>query len=184
MRKVLIALAATGSALAVASPAAAQYFPAPAQGYGHAGGYQFGYNNYGQVRALQARIDRVQRNIERLDRRDAIRERTARRLRQEARDVERRLRHSTRFGLSPYEVNDVERRVFQIERRVRLALGRGWRNDYGINGYNGYDNNTYNPYYADRDRDGRHDRWEDDQGRDRDDGRWGRDDDRRDRDDD
>jgi hypothetical protein len=183
----MIALAAAGSALAVATPAAAQYFPAPlpaqyAQGNAQRG-YNFGYNNYGHVRALQARIDRVQRNIERLDRRDAIRERTAQRLRQEARDVERSLRRSSRTGLSPYEVNDVERRVFQIERRVRLALGRGWRNDYGINGYNGYDNNTYNPYYADRDRDGRHDRWEDDQGRDRDDGRWGRDD-RRDRDDD
>jgi hypothetical protein len=174
----------------VAAPASAQYFPAPpppppyAQGYGHGGGYNFGYNNYGHVRALQARIDRVQRNIDRLDRRDVIRERTARRLREEARAVERRLRYSTRFGLSPYEVNEVERQVFHIERRVRMAHGRGWRRDYGMGGYNGYDQNSYNPYYADRDRDGRHDRWEDDQGRDRDEGRWGRYDDRRDRDDD
>jgi hypothetical protein len=172
MRKTLITLAAAASALAVATPAAAQYYPAP-PAYGQGGGFNFGYNNYGHVRALQARIDRVQRNIERLDRRDAIRERTAQRLRYEARSVEQRLRHSTRYGLSPYEVNDVERRVFNLERRVRTAIGRGWRNDYGMAGYNGYGYQSFDPYHADRDRDGRNDRWEDDQGRDRDGGRWG-----------
>ena len=182
MRKVLLILAAAGSALAVTSPAAAQYYPTPPA---HGQGYQFGYNNFGHVRALQARIDRVQRNIERLDRRDAIRERSARRLREEARTIERRLRHSTRYGLSPYESNDIERRVFNLERRVRVAIGRGWRNDYGLAGYNGYGHSAYDPYYGDRDRDGRHDRWEDDRGRDRDDHRWGDHDDHRDeRDDD
>jgi len=165
MRKVLITLAAAASAVALASPAAAQFVPAPGYGYNN------GYNNYGHVRALQQRIDRVQRNIERLDRRDRIRERTARKLREEARFVEHRLRTAGRYGLNPYEANDMERRVFNLERQVRVAMGRGWRNDYGFNGYNGYANNNYDRYYSDRDRDGRNDRWEDDQGRDRD-GRW------------
>lgn len=170
MRNVLISIAAAASVLAIASPAAAQY---PQPQYGAPQGYNFGYNNYGHVRMLQTRIDRVQRNIERLDRRDRIRERSARQLRQEARLVERRLRNSTRYGLSPYEVADIERRVFNLERRVRTAIGRGWRNDYGVAGYNGYGQGAYNPYYADRDRDGRNDRYEDDQGRDRDGRNWG-----------
>ena len=175
MRKVLFSLAAAATALAVASPAAAQYYPAPpayAPGYNNGYGYINGYNNHGHVRVLQQRIDRVQANISRLDHRDVIRERTARNLRDESRSVERRLRQATRYGLNPGEANDIERRVFNLERRVRVAIGRGWRNDYGVNGYNGYAYNNYDRYYADRDRDGRNDRWEDDQGRDRD-GRWG-----------
>ena len=62
MRKVLISLAVAASALAVATPASAQYFPAP---QGNAYGYN---NNYGQVRRLQARIDQIQRQITMLDR--------------------------------------------------------------------------------------------------------------------
>ena len=62
MRKVLIALAAAGSALALASPASAQYYPQPQQpygynGYGHNG---YGYNGFGQVQQLQQRIDALQ----------------------------------------------------------------------------------------------------------------------------
>jgi hypothetical protein len=169
MRKVLITLAAAGSALAIATPAAAQYFPVQQPyGYGHQGYYQ-GYNQIGHIRALQARIDRVQANINRLDSRDVIRERTARNLRQEARSAERRLRQAAGRGLNPWESNEMERRVFRLEQRVRTAMGRGWRHDYGVAGYNGYTaNGDYNRYYADRDRDGRNDRWEDDQGRDRD----------------
>ena len=166
MRKVLFSLAAAASALAVATPAAAQFYPAP--GYG----YNQGYNNYGHVRMLQQRVDQVQANINRLDHRDVIRERTARKLRQEARSVENRLYRAARYGLNPYEANDVERRVFNLERRVRVAMGNSWRNAYGSNGYNGYAYNNYDQYYADRDRDGRNDRYEDDQGRNHD-GRWG-----------
>ena len=72
MRKVLITLAAAASALAVASPAAAQYYPQPqygTPGYGQPGyGQQgYGYNNhYGYARQLQVRVDRIQREITRL----------------------------------------------------------------------------------------------------------------------
>ena len=62
MRKVLISLAVAASALTVAAPASAQYAPR---------GNAYGYNNYGHVRALQARIDDVQQQINRLDKRDA-----------------------------------------------------------------------------------------------------------------
>ena len=161
MRKLVISLAAAGTAFALPTPASAQYSPTPQR-------YGYGYDNWGHVRALQERIDRVQRNINRLDRRDAIRDRTAERLRDEARWVEKRLRRSARYGFTPQEANNVERRVFSLEQHVRMALGNRWRNDWGFNGYNGYAHGNYDPSYADRDRDGRIDRWEDDRGRERD----------------
>ena len=116
MRKVLISLAAAGAALAAATPAAAQYYP---QGYGSggygSGGYGsggYGYNgNYGGVRALQARINSLQYRIRLLDRRDAIRDRSADRLREEANRIENRLHRAARYGLNPYEMNDIERRM-------------------------------------------------------------------------
>lgn len=166
MRKFLISLAAAGAALAVASPAAAQYYPAPqAYGYGYNG---YGYGNYGQVRALQARIDAVQYQIRRLDRRDVIRDGSADRLRQESNRIEHRLHQAARYGgLNPYEANDISNRIARLEQRVQWAAA----NRYGRYGYNGaYGYNGYNGYgYADRDRDGRDDRYENDHGWDHDD---------------
>src|SRR4051812_21348504 len=109
MRKFIISLAAAGTALAFASPASAQYYPQP-QPYGYGNGYNgygyngYGHNNYGQLRSLQARIDAVQYQIKRLDRRNVIRDDPAERLRSEARNIENRLHRAARYGgLNPYE---------------------------------------------------------------------------------
>ena len=132
MRKIVLSLAAAGAALAVASPASAQYYPrppvqAPAYGYG-----------FGQVRALQVRIDNVERQINRLDRRDRIGDRNADRLRDEANRIEDRLHRAARGGLNPYEARDIEYRIQRLEQRVQYSM-----NDRG---------------YRDRDRWDRHDR--------------------------
>lgn len=134
MRKVLISLAAAGTALAFATPASAQYYPQP-QPYGYNNGYGYnGYNNgFGQVRSLQVRIDAVERQIRRLDRRDAIRDRSADRLQSEAQRLEQRLHRAERYGLSPYEANDIQARLANLEQRVRYAVA----NNYGRYG-NGY----------------------------------------------
>ncbi len=153
MRRLIISLASAGAALAIATPAAAQYYPHPQQ-YGY--GQQYG--NYGQVRSLQIRIDAIERQINRLDRRDRIRDRTADRLRNEANSIEHRLRRAARFGLTPYEARDIQVRIARLEQRVQYSLA-------GRNGYNGYNNNGY----YDRDRDGRDDRYENDHGYDHDD---------------
>jgi opacity protein-like surface antigen len=164
MRKVLIALAAAGSAVAFASPAAAQYYPQPQQPYygGQAygsGGY--GFNGFGQVQQLQARIDALQNRIRWMDRANVIRDKSADRLKDEARDIEKRLRKDARYGLNPYELNNLQARIARLEQRVQFASDRfGGR--YGYNGYNG-------GYYGDRDRDGRDDRYENDHGWDHDD---------------
>jgi hypothetical protein len=151
MRTLLITLAATASALVVATPASAQYFPQP-----QPQGYAYGYNNYGQARALNARIDAIQRQIQRLDSRNILSNREARRLSQEARELDRRLRYLRQNGLHPRERYDIEQRLARLEQRVfRDARdGHRWGNGY----------NSQSASY-DRDRDGRDDRYEDDRGR-------------------
>jgi hypothetical protein len=143
MRKVLISLAAAGAAVAAASPAAAQYYPQP-QPYGYNTGYGYnGYNgyqgNWGMVRALQIRIDNVERQISRLDHRDRIGDRSADRLREEANDLERRLHRRARGGLDPREAGDIQYRLQRLEQRVQYAVA----NNYG----------RYNGGWRDRDRD-------------------------------
>jgi len=167
MRKLVIALAAAGSALAFASPAAAQYYPAQpyGQAYGY-NGYNGGYANYGygQVQALQTRIDALQNRIRWMDRTNSIRDRSADRLKDEARDIEKHLHRDSRYGLNPYELNSLQTRIARLEQRLQYAGGNR-RGGYGHNGYNGYANGQY----GDRDRDGRDDRYENDHGYDHDD---------------
>ena len=155
MRKLLFSLAAAGAALAIASPASAQYYQGQPYGapYGNAYGYQ---NNWGVTRSLQQRLNNIERQIHRLDRRDRIRDRSADRLRYEAADLHRRLFDRSRNGLSPREAQDISVRIQRLEQRVQWAMNQGGYGRYGYNGYQGQ--------WSDRDRDGRNDRWEDDQG--------------------
>lgn len=123
MRKIVLSIAAAGAALVAASPAAAQYYPGQPAPYGNAYGYQ---NNWGQVRALQVRIDNVERQINRLDRRDRIRDRSADRLRDEANRIEDRLHRSARNGLNPYEMRDIQVRIARLEQQVQYSLANGY----------------------------------------------------------
>jgi hypothetical protein len=145
MRKIVLGIAAAGAALIAAAPASAQYYPQPSRGYG--------YNDFGQVRALQARVDAVQRQIRFLDRRDVVRDRRADSLRGEANQIERKLHWAARNGLNPYEARDINVRIARLEQKVQYSVAR---------------NGNYGRGYYDRDRDGRDDRYEDDHGRRRD----------------
>lgn len=171
MRKLVISLAAAGTALAFASPATAQYYPQPqSYGYGQQYGYpqQYGYgvNNYGQVQALQARIGRVERQIYMLRDRHMIGHEAAHRLADEARELGHRLYHASSDGLNYGEVRAINYRVARLEQRVQYASANRY-GGYGNNGYNGYGTygglNGYNAY-VDRDGDGEndgdeHERW-------------------------
>jgi len=146
MRKFLISAAIAASAVAVASPAAAQYYPQQPQGYA------YGTNaNYGQARSLLARVDQIRRQIDRLDSRDRLSNREADRLRYEARIVRDQIRRAGYNGLSIRERQALEYRVARLEQRVRQEANDG--NRWGSN------DRRY-----DRDRDGRDDRYEDDRG--------------------
>ena len=157
MRKVLISLAAAGTALAFATPATAQFYPAQMQSQG----YGYGQQYRGGMRSLQVRVDRIQRDIEQLRARRIITRNEAQGLRSESRGIERRLYQASRNGLRRDERRNIEHRIARLEQHVRREASDGNRR-YG-NGYGQNDN------YADRDRDGRNDRYEDDRGRDRDD---------------
>src|SRR5690349_19481381 len=154
MRKFVISLAAAGAALAIASPASAQYYQGRAS-YGAPYGNAYGYQNNGMVRDLQQRLNNVERQINRLDRRDRIGDRSADRLRDEAANLHRRLYDRSRNGLDRREAGDIIYRLQRLEQRVQYAMNqRGGR--YGYNGYQGQ--------WIDQDRDGRNDRYEDDRG--------------------
>lgn len=158
MRKLIITAAAAVSALAIATPAAAQYYPQ--QGYGYDNGY--GYSRGGaSYRNLQVRIDRLQQRIRELDHRNLLTHRQAAQRYQQSRIIERQLHNLARNGLSRQEAYNLQRGIADFERQV-------WRD---TNGGRGWANNDRRDNWRDRDRDGRHDRWEDDRGRDHDD-RW------------
>ena len=146
MRKVFLSLAAAGAALAVASPAAAQFYPQP-QPYGQPYGYSNGYNNFGQVRAFQVRLNNLQWQIQRFNDRSMLRDRDANRLRDKARRIGDRLQRAQRFGLNPMDANDIQMRLSRLEQEVRYIAGTNGGRFY--NGYNGYNGN--NGYYGNRD---------------------------------
>lgn len=160
MRTIILITAAAGTALAVAAPASAQYRPVYQPQYQPQyqqvpQGYAYGRNNYNQTRAMQARINGIQRQVNQLRARRLITRNEASGLQRESRNLEYRLRNSARYGLNPNEARDIEYRIAKLERHVvhEMRDGRG-RNGYDIN-RNGY---------KDRDHDGRIDRYEDDRG--------------------
>ena len=142
MRKFLILAANAASAFAVATPAAAQWYP-PQYGYGGYGGY----NDYGN---LQYRIDRLQNHVIRLDRANVISNREARSLRAATYDLERQLRYG---GGAAY---GVERRLAQLEQRVDYIASR---TRYGRYGYSNYNNQWNGDHNWDRNHDNRN--WRD-----------------------
>ena len=162
MRTLLISLAVTASALAVASPASAQWAPVPQQApYGHGApgygvpGYGYGYNR-GHVRALQVRVDRLQREISRLAQYRMISHREYRDLRRDSREIERRLRREARdgYGLNPREAYSIERRIVRLEHKLARDARDGRRWGYRWDGAHERDRDRW-------DRDGRWDRDDD-----------------------
>ena len=130
MRKVLITLTAAASALAVAAPAAAQYVPVPHHAPGYAQGY--GYGHRGHVRALQARVDRIQRDLGHLARQRMISRNEYRNRQEDARDIERRLRRDARDGrgINGQEILQTERRIARLEQRIARDMRDGRRFGY------------------------------------------------------
>lgn len=153
MRKFLIAAAVATSAIAAAAPAAAQYYP---QGYGY-------NNNHASARSYIVRADQLRDRIERLDSRDRISEREARRLRREAAELQQRTRYFARNGLSWRERQELDQRFARLQQVIRYERRDGNDRRYGNNGWTDYDGDgvwDHNDRFVDHDRDGRDDRWE------------------------
>lgn len=137
MRKFLILTATAASALAVATPAAAQWYPPQRHnnGYGYNGyGNQgYGYNDY--AGNLGYRINRLQQHIDQFDSRNIISNREARSLRAQAYDLQRQLRYGQGYN--------VERRLAQLEQRVDYIASRSYGRYNNNRGWNG-DHNNWN----------------------------------------
>ena len=121
MRKLLISTVAAASALAVATPAAAQYHPnRPVQGYG------YGYN-HGTVRALQVRVNRIQQDLRRLAQYRQISRNEFYNRDQEARNIERHLRRDARDGrgFNRNELVQAEQRINRLERKIARDIRDG-----------------------------------------------------------
>ena len=117
MRKVLFSLAAAASVLAVSTPAAAQYYQArPAYGY-----------NVQSVRALQARVDRIQRDLNQLARYRVITRGEYNNRQQDARQIERKLRRDFRDGrgLNGREFMQTQQRIDRLEWRIARDMRDG-----------------------------------------------------------
>jgi hypothetical protein len=127
MRNLLFALIAGGSALAVSTPATAQYYPQP-YGNGYSNGY--GYNRgYADPNGLHRRIENVMRSL------DGVRPDQRRQLYSEAISLDRGLRAAARNGLSPWEEREFDQRIYQLERhQSAVSWNRGGRY-YGGNDY-------------------------------------------------
>lgn len=134
MIKFLIPIAAAGSALAFAAPASAQWYPQPVRPMApYAAPYAYGHVNYGHARALQARIDHIQREIRRLAQYRMISPHEYRTLRNQSRQIERSLRRNARdgYGLNPREAYAIERRIARLEYRLARDVRDGRRYAYG-----------------------------------------------------
>ena len=146
--KLILGTAIAASALTAATPAAAQYFPQPQYGYGNQYGYQ---NDNGQVRVLYARVDQVSRQIRQLEYSRRLSPGQADRLNYQAQDLRQRLRQLSYGGLNPNERYDVERRLGQLEQRIRYSANNG--RGYGSGQQYGYGQQygQYGQQYGDRD---------------------------------
>lgn len=157
MRTFLISLAAAASAVAMASPAAAQW--------GQPQGYAYGYNNpynYGQVRRFEVRIQQLRHDIRRFDAQGRLSRGDAARLDNAAAQLQQQLMYSAQNGLNSRERRVFDHRIDRLRATMRNEMRqlRGSRYRYS---------NSSNRYRYDRDRDGRDDRYENDRGRDHDD---------------
>jgi len=173
MRKVLISLAAAGTALAIASPAAAQYYPAQQPyGYnGYGGNWLFDFGNQRYARMMQDRVQRVRTDIRQMGAQRVLSYGEVRSLDDQARNLQHRIYRASRNGVNRGEARNLDRSVRRLEERV-VREAYDWNRRPGVRRYNAYNYNQYWNQYGDadrdRDHDGRNDRWEDDQGRDHD----------------
>jgi len=130
MHKFVITLAAAGSALAFASPAAAQYYPSQ-QSYG----YGYANNNYAaRIHEIGRRIERLNRQIQDLGRADIINAREERSLSLESRDLGYQLQAAGRNGFDFREQQFIETRLASLEQRVQSVSAYGNRGRYNNNG--------------------------------------------------
>lgn len=179
MRSITMTLAAAGAAVAFASTAAAQVYPAPTYQqprYGQQQGYPvnnwlFNFRDQRYARMMQERVQRIRYDIRQMSAARILSRSEARALDQEARRIQNRIYRYARVGVSYSEARRIDNQVRRLELRV-IREANDWNRRPGVRRYDVYNYDQYQNYYGrdgrwerDRDRDGRDDRYEDDRGR-------------------
>ena len=137
--KILAAALVAGSALGVAVPAQAQYYPQQRERdnddrYDRGDRYDHNdrHDRYGsgEARAIRAQIDQLQQRVERNDGRDRISEREAAALRRAVYNLRQQFHDFSRNGLSQRETQYLRSRIQQIRSRLQYERrdddGRRW----------------------------------------------------------
>lgn len=162
MRKLLVSLAAAGTAFAFATPAAAQWAPRPGYGYNNAAAYE-------------QKLQYVRYKMDKLAQLGRLTGGEARNLEYDIQAAQAMIYRAGRGGIGPWEARQIDQRID----RIRWELNRYSDSDVGYNRYNAYNRykayNRYNGYnrekaysrakaysrekaYKQRNRDDRHDR--------------------------
>ena len=109
MRKLLVSLIAASAAFAVATPAAAQYWPQPArQGYNQ---YRYGNNNVAQ---WQNDLQQIRWKANELQRQGRLDPREARDLNNDIWSMQRSLNQVGRGGVRPWEAQQIQQKFLRL----------------------------------------------------------------------
>jgi hypothetical protein len=121
MRKIILSAILLSSAFA-AAPAAAQY-----RDYDHG----YGYNQF-QGRGLEQQLIQIRQRIDAMYQRRLISPGEARSLSQRADNLQRRVYHASRNGISPREHAELRERIFELRERLQRERfeGRAQRRDW------------------------------------------------------
>ena len=142
MRKLgqtFIAALVAGSALGIAVPAHAQYYPQQSDGWrdrdddrrwDRDDDRRWDRNGSGQANAIRQQIEQLRQRVDRIDARDRISEREAAGLRRAVRDLREQFRDYNRNGLSQREAMILRDRIQRIRARLQFERrdndGRRW----------------------------------------------------------
>ena len=137
LNKALVAALVAGSALGVAIPAQAQYYPQQQQQHdgwrGDRDDNRYDHNDRydnGQARAIAAQIQQLEQRVNRVDSRDRISEREAATLRRAVANLRQEFRSYSRNGLTQREAQILRERIQRIRARLQYERhdndGRRW----------------------------------------------------------
>lgn len=134
MRKLLVSLVAAGTALAVATPAAAQYWPQPAYNQGYGYNQAYGYNRYGNnnVAQWQNDLQQIRWKANELQRQGRLDPREARDLNNDIWSMQRSLSQVGRYGVQPWEARQIQEKFMRL--RYEMQRYSDYDGRYNRNG--------------------------------------------------
>jgi hypothetical protein len=128
MTKFLIPIVAAASALAVATPASAQWAP-PVYHYAQYN-YNYGFTASRFAQSMQVRVERIRNDVRAMEYRRILGRGEARALDRQAVNLQRRIARASRFGINPMEARNIERGIRNLEYRVQREAS-DWNNRPG-----------------------------------------------------